>query len=653
MNRTIKEDGNPMKPTIERERASMRRTIKKALAGVTAMATAAIVAPLMTAAPAFASPPSAQSGAGLTPTSGIGSTPFNLTLPLGAACSGDSAGGGWRWQTYMVPATVDPSTLQFNANGPVPAGVGATYRQPLFDVFGTPLVDQSTAIADTAGGPGLILNVPQTNFEVFSAGDIPAGAYNVGVACTLGPPSATQLDRYWNLKMTFSSNPAGGTAQVSWAQGALPDAPTLTTLAPADGSLTATFTQPAGSDPAVSGFTATATPTGGGAAVTASGSSSPIAIGGLTNGTAYAVTVHATNSVGNSAESNSVNGTPSITRLPVQNLVATPGTGTVDLSWTAPSDAATYPPTGYTVTNLPADGTVVVTGTTAAGSGLTAGVVYTFTVTPTYSSGPAGMAATVQATPLSAQVLLQDVTVTRPTGALVLTQVCGVNGAIPAETVASTGFPTGTLPAITAVGTGTGPTTTAGGTTEDPRYGEGQYPYPQLADGTPNATYPTHCGINLGNATFVAKGPGAGQFFAAKGVLNQVTIVDTRDTDTGWTVSGKMSRFVNQTDTTKSFAGSQLGWNPVWTSDSAPFTDSDGNTYDQVTTLGAPAVPNAPVGTGLGSGVTLGRADGRTGTSPSFTGGLGVAQLDARLKLLIPVTNRSGVYTGTLTITVT
>ena len=650
MNRTIKEDACPMKPIIERERASMRHTIKKALAAVTAVATAAVVAPLMTAAPAFAAPPAPQTGAGLTPSSGIGSTAFTLSLPNQAACAGDSAGAGWRWQTYMVPATVDPAGLQFDSNGPVPADVGADFRQPLFDVFGTPVVSQSTAIADTAGGPGLILSVPQTNFEVFSPGHIPAGAYNVGIACTLGPPSTTQLDRFWNVKMTFSSNPSGGAAQVSWAQGALPDAPTLSSVVPADGSLTATFTQPAGSDPVVSGFTATATPTLGGSPVTAIGATSPIVIGGLTNGTEYAVTVHATNSVGNSAESNSVNGTPSITRLPVQNLVATPGTGTVDLSWIAPSDAATYPPTGYTVTNLPADGTVVVTGTTAAASGLTAGTVYTFTVTPTYSSGPLGIEATIVATPLSAQVLFGDVTVTRPTGALVLTQVCDVHGLIPEDTSGTAGFPNGSLPEIAAVTTGTGPTTTAGGTTEDPRYGEGEYPYPDLADGTPNATYPTHCGVDLQDAQFVKSGPGAGQYFAASGVLDQVTIVDTRDEDTGWTVSGSMSRFFNQVDGTKSFAGSQLGWTPKVSSTSPAFTDSDGIEYNQEATKGAKLNPGLIEPSGLGGGATL--ANSGTGAVAAAPG-LGIAQLDARLKLLIPVTKRSGAYTGTLTITVT
>ena len=90
------------------------------------------------------------------------------------------------------------------------------------------------------------------------------------------------------------------------------------------------------------------------------------------------------------------------------------------------------------------------TGETADITGLTAGTSYAFTVTPTYASGPAGAPATVSSTPLSAQVLLQDVTVTRPTGALVLTQVCGVNGVIPADTSGTAGFPNGSLPEIPA-----------------------------------------------------------------------------------------------------------------------------------------------------------------------------------------------------------
>lgn len=630
----------------------MKTRIKKAIAGVTAIATAAVVAPLLAAAPAFATPPSAQSGLTFSPNSGTGSTAFQIGVPIGSECPGDFF-AGWTVETYMVPASVDPSTLQFNTNGPIPNGVGAAFVQPLFDTFGTPYLNMAPSAAAIAGGPGLIIPIGTADLQVFLPGEVPAGVYNIGMACAKGPASATQLDKYWNTKITVSTNTTGGNAQVSWVKGAVPAAPTLTAVTPADGTLTAEFTQPAGSDPVVTGFTATATPTVG-AAVSATGATSPIVIPGLTNNTSYSVTVHATNLAGNSAESNpAVNGTPNLTRVPVQNLVATPGTGSVALSWSPPADVATYPVTGYTVSNTPAGGTMTGAGTARDITGLTAGTLYTFTVTPTYASGPAGMPAMVSATPLSAQVLLQDVEVNRPAGALVLTQVCGINGVIPAETAPSLGFPTA-LPAVPADSTGpSGPTQTAEGTDTDPRYAEGNYPYPQNADGTPNATYPTHCGINLGNAKFVTSGDGSGQFFAASGVLNQVTIVDTRDTDAGWTVAGKMGRFMNQSNNSVTFAGSQLGWSPVMTDDSDAFTDSDGITYDQVATAGDVANPSAPVNTGLGQGVTLASAAPLGGTNPNFTGGFGIAQLDARLKLLIPVTKKSGVYKGVLTLTVT
>ena len=155
---------------------------------------------------------------------------------------------------------------------------------------------------------------------------------------------------------------------------------------------------------------------------------------------------------------------------------------------------------------------------------------------------------------------------TRPVGALVLTQVCGAYGALAAETLSSASRPACT--AATAVNSstvaapttgGTAPTTGAlpGGPADAVR---NQYPYPVNPDGTSNATYPTHCGINLGNAQFVRSGAGAGQFFAAEGRLNQVTVVDTRDGDLGWNVVGQVSNFTAGPG--KSFSGSPARLGP-------------------------------------------------------------------------------------------
>ena len=610
----------------------MIRTRKRALAGCLALAVSASVLGILGGAPAAHAAGTLQGTAGMTPGSGISSTNFTLSLPSGASCGGDSSNAGYRVGSYMVPQSVDPSTLQFSTiSGPLPTGIGASFRQPLYTPIGDSFVAEQTADASTPGGPGPIVSTLQFQFAQggFAPGDIPAGVYNIGIACYLGPPSATQMKEFWNTTVTVTTNAAGGPAQISWTFGSIPAAPVLTAVTPGVSQLTAAFTSTP-STPATTGFTASATPTGGGATITANGAASPIVIPGLINGTAYNVTVHATNGPGNSPESNQLTGTPAAP--PVANLAAVPGapgSGIVQVSWDPPP--AGPAPTGYNVVVSPAAGTTVTsTGPESADvSGLVEGTLYTFTVTPTYAGGHVGTPASVQASPSASAVLMQEITVTRPDGVLVLTQVCGTNGPLGASP-ASLGFPA--LPAVDEDLVGTAPTLGANGTGgADPEFPE--YPLPD------DPTYPTHCGIALGTAKLVTSGPGAGQFFAANGVLNQVTVVDTRDTDPGWTVNGTMGTFSAGPGLT--FSGSQLGWEPA-AQDTAAFTDSNGVGYDQVAAGGPIVAPNSANASGLSTGRVLGSA--------AATDGLGIAKLDARIKLLIPVFAFSGNYTGTLTL---
>jgi hypothetical protein len=624
----------------------MRTTPKKIVSGAAACAIAAgTLAALLAPSPASAAGANAGAAdivnpAGGAPLSSGGSaTNFRLKLPTGAACTGDSPNAGYRIQSYLVPQSVDPGTLQFDSVGPVP--VAGQYRSALIGSDANPYVDQQTAAAVPAGGPGPIIQpLPSFNYAEFAppfGTYIPAGVYNIGIACTLGAPSTTQQDRYWNTVITVTSNPADSPGQITWAFGAVPTAPVLTSVQPGNGQLTASYTASA-STPATTSYTVTASPPSGPAVTATSASPTSTTVTGLTNGTAYSVTVTATNGTGTSGASNAITATPAqANHPPVQNLTATPGTGKVNLAWLAPADAGTDPPTGYSVTVDPAGGTTAVSGTTAEVTGLAAGTVYTFTVVATYATAPGGTPAMVSATPFASQVLSQAITVTRPVGALVFTQVCGRNGALAADTSATPGFPSGSLPAVAATspGAGTAPVFGAG---TDPLFP--QYPYPENADGTPAPNYPTSCGVALGDAKLVKKGAGGGQFFAASGVLNQVTVVDTRDTDIGWSANGTMGAFTAGPG--KSFSGSQLGWSPVATSNTAAFTDSDGNVYDQTTAPGPVVLPNTPNASGLSGGRAL-------GTAPA-NAGLGIAEFDARLKLLIPVTAKSGAYTGVLTI---
>ena len=131
------------------------------------------------------------------------------------------------------------------------------------------------------------------------------------------------------------------------------------------------------------------------AVTTATGSSSPITVTGLSNGTSYCFAVKATNTVGDSALSGTGTKTPDAAqRGAVTSFTATPGVEKVTLNWQAPSPA----PTAYTIAISPNTGTageVVsggeftgVTGTSKEITGLAGGtlrIIHTFLV-PIYGT---------------------------------------------------------------------------------------------------------------------------------------------------------------------------------------------------------------------------------------------------------------------------
>jgi hypothetical protein len=343
---------------------------------------------------------------------------------------------------------------------------------------------------------------------------------------------------------------------------------------------------------------------------------------------------------------NGLPGTPSLPGQPaVGNLVATPGAGKVDLSWTAPSGAgATATPTGYQVRycspaatcTLPGPADFTTAGLTQSVTGLTPGTPYLFQVLATYAAPNFGTPATVQAAPGSSATIQQQISVTRPQGALILTQRCGVNGAMNAWGTpnAFPGYPGG-VPGRTAsadqVGTSPDTDLTTPGVQPDPQFPA--YPYPAPA------VYPTSCGVSLGTAAIVSSGPLTGQYYKADGYLNQVTVSDARDVDSGWRLNASMAAFSSGTD---SFSGNYLGWKPQVTSDSAVSPDG----YDQTVSAGPEVLPGTGVGTAADG---LGTAPGNRMATALAGQGLGVASMDAQLALLIPISANFGNYTGTFT----
>ena len=166
----------------------------------------------------------------LTQSSGTGATNFTINLGGSATCPGDG-NAGYRWQTFMIPAAADiDATLTFGSSGPT--AVGAEFRQPLFDISGSPVVAKLPDIAVAPATTGGISGIPNFNFEVFSPTNIPDGDYNIGVACTLGAAGSTQLKSYWSQQITITNDPTNqDNAKVDWIVSA-PVSTTTTTAAP-------------------------------------------------------------------------------------------------------------------------------------------------------------------------------------------------------------------------------------------------------------------------------------------------------------------------------------------------------------------------------------------------------------------------------------
>ncbi|MEI8238380.1 MAG: fibronectin type III domain-containing protein [Actinomycetota bacterium] len=612
-------------------------TIKRGLAVAAALAAAS--AGLVSAHTASAAPLAVATFAPAgtvapSPASGTSTTAITLSPPGGASCAGDSVSGGYRWQTFMVPSTVDPSTIVFGANGPTGAG-----QMPLYNTSGSAVKNVNTGL--NTGTGGLLTPIPLYDFGT----SLPAaGKYWIGYACSVSGVT----DKIWSGAITIGASSAYSTG---WA----PDAPVVSALTAGDGSLHGTFTEAAG-NPAITGFTVTATPASG-PVVTASlgAGATSFTVTGLTNGVLYSVTVGATNSV-TTTTSSVVTGTPA----PLPFAGATPfaavgGAKSVVLNWTAPA-GETQTRTGYTLTATIHGGAVVsgspftlaASAITYTLSDLSANTQYDFTLTATYAGLYTGTTVSTIATALDAQIIVQDVTVIRPVGALVLTQVCGEYGALP-QRAATAQFPLLLTSTSGVTGSGTAPTTpTLGGTADgqfpsypDPRALDTNPASPTYGQTLPAPTYPTHCGINLGEAKLITKDQItpilgatnnlAGQYFSAYGQLNQVTVLDARDVDSGWTLNATMSAFTQGSVT---FSGNHLGWNPQ-------VTHQSGNTFGEYSMTAAAGSAVQPMGAGLGTSQTL-------ATAP-VGHGLGIAQLDARLELLLPIWVKSGAYTGTLT----
>jgi prepilin-type N-terminal cleavage/methylation domain-containing protein len=140
-------------------------------------------------------------------------------------------------------------------------------------------------------------------------------------------------------------------------------------------------------------------------------------VDGLTNGTAYTITVSAYGNGGESAQSAGKTGTPVAVPAAPSGFTGAATAGTVALSWGAVATSNASPVTGYEVLQ---DGVTLgtQTGTTKTITGLTNGVEYEFTVRTKGASADSVKTSAVKVTPVAAPSAPATPTVTAGDGSL-------------------------------------------------------------------------------------------------------------------------------------------------------------------------------------------------------------------------------------------
>jgi hypothetical protein len=171
----------------------------------------------------------------------------------------------------------------------------------------------------------------------------------------------------------------------------VPQAPTIGTPSLVTGTsyesspqISVPFSGNATGGKSVTSYTVTSSPGG----LTATGSSSPLVVSGLTAGTSYTFTATATNANGTSLSSSSSSAVTASTvpQAPSVTLVDNPTANSVRVSF-SPNETGGSPITSYTVTSSPGGITATGSSSPITVSGLTALTSYTFTVTATNVSG--------------------------------------------------------------------------------------------------------------------------------------------------------------------------------------------------------------------------------------------------------------------------
>ncbi|MDR3409576.1 MAG: fibronectin type III domain-containing protein [Formivibrio sp.] len=436
-----------------------------------------------------------------------------------------------------------------------------------------------------------------TNVAATTGGTISAGTGSTSVGLSLSGLSCNTL-YHFRVKAVNAGGTTNGSDGSFTTTACVPGAPTIGTATAGSGQASVAFSAP-GSDggAAISGYTVTSSP----GSFTGTGTTSPIIVTGLTNGTAYTFTVTATNSVGTGSASTASN---SVTPKANQTITfANPG---VQNFGTTPTLSATSD-SGLTVT---------FTSSITSVCTITSGGVLTFltTGTCTINADQAGNGTYQAATTVSQSFTVAAVVPGAPTIGTATAGVTQATVTFSAPTsnggVSITGYTVTSSPG-SFTGTGTTSPITVTGLTNGTAY-----TFTVTATnsvGTGSASTASNSVTPKANQTITFANPGAQNF--------GTTPTLTASSSSGLTVSFGSSTSSVCTITT----GGVLTF--LTTGTCTINADQAGNgTYQAATTVSqsftvAAVVPGAPtIGTAT-AGVTQATV---TFTAPTFTGGTSI-----------------------------